>query len=90
MAQNPVKVQIVIKTQDPRNHLTKVEQWDVISAAADTVRAAIEHYVAVSQREHAIDAVVDIIRSPLRSSAKSAEVLVDSPFEVDEEGDRIY
>ena len=59
-----VRVTIVIVRQDGRTgQLTKSEQWDVISSAATTVRAAIEKYVAPSMQAKARKAVAHVLES---------------------------
>lgn len=80
MTENRVQIRIVIETNHS-GRLTKVEQWDIVTAAAVAVRAAIEQYVAPSQRKHACAAVANVIRDEVPESVFYAETKVESPFE---------
>lgn len=80
MTQSRVKVSITIETKDDNGKLTKIAQWDIIMAAAGAVRAAIEQYVAPSQRSKACAVAAHMIRSPLSDRVQYRQTTVPNPF----------
>jgi hypothetical protein len=81
VTQSRVNVTVTIEKANPNGRLTKADEWDIITACTVAARAAIEQYVAPSQRQNACDAVARVIRGPLPDAVKHGEAMVVSPFE---------
>jgi hypothetical protein len=76
---NKVNIVITIEVKGEDGQLTASERWDVITAAAITVRAAIENYLHPKEHARARRAVASAILEPASARAKVTTRMSTAP-----------